>query len=356
MSAAFMPEGAYDPNFADVYYAQNYTELSKYLDFIVIMAYAKDFKKPATWLKMVVENAKIRSSCKIWAAIQGYNDVSTTLVSDQVVNARIAQPDGIAVFRFGSFDEDYWQAFGRAMNLNIKKQISMQIPGVIFTGGGTIRNCWLKSADACLISTDITPLLLDEEYFQNYYFIKNVDFVLLPGGGGTSEAEALGITGLKNIERFVAAGGGYIGICAGAYLPIKGYSEATKKLEMVNAKAVDIAHWNRGSGMVELKIVNKHPVFQGLKDTLKLEYYSGPVLEPADLPLKPYRELAVFKTDIHNNGANAGDMLNKTAILEAKYKKGKIILFSPHPELTKGKERLLINAVFYVSPQNGIRK
>ena len=42
-------------------------------------------------------------------------------------------------------------------------------------------------------------------------------------------------------------------------------------------------------------------------------------------------------------------MLHKTAILEAKYQKGKIILFSPHPELTPGKEKVLTKAMLYVA-------
>ncbi|MHB2153723.1 BPL-N domain-containing protein [Calditrichota bacterium GD2] len=349
-SAAFMPEGAYDPNFADVYYAQNYHDLSRYFDFIVIMAYAKAFEKPATWLKMVVKNAQIRSSCKIWAAIQGYSDVSTEMVYEQTVNARIAQPDGIAIFRFGSMGKERWQAYNKGMREKIDEKIKNQIYGIIFTGGGTIRNCWLKSADAALLSEKIIPLLFNEAYLQKDDFFKKTEFVLIPGGGGSSVAEALGEEGLRNIERFVAGGGGYLGVCAGAYLPIKGYwDNLTTKLQLVNAEAVDIDHWNRGSGKVELKIVNQHPIFEGEENPFFLNYYSGPVLKPSDLSLPPYKELAIFKTDIHENGAKPGEMLNKTAILEAVYKKGKIILFSPHPELTPGKEKMLTRAMLYVS-------
>jgi uncharacterized lipoprotein YddW (UPF0748 family) len=352
-SAAFMPEGAYDPNFADVYYAQNYHDLSKYFDFIVIMAYAPDFKMPATWLKMVVKNAQIRSSCKIWAAIQGYGDVQTPMVYEQTVNARIAQPDGIAIFRFGSMSKARWQAFDKGMHEKIAGRIKNQVTGIIFTGGGTIRNCWLKSAKAALLSDTVIPMLLDESYLQSDRWFDKARFVLIPGGGGASIAKALGEKGLKNIEKFVANGGGYVGICAGAYLPIKGYwNNLTRALEIVNAEAVDIDHWNRGSGKVELKIVNRHPIFEGVKNPFYLNYYSGPVLKPAHLPLPPYKTLAVFKTDLHENGAKAGEMLNKTAILEALYRKGKIILFSPHPELTPGKEQMLTKAMLYVSKKD----
>jgi uncharacterized lipoprotein YddW (UPF0748 family) len=60
LSASFMPEGAYNTEFQDVHYAQNYNELSKYLDYIVIMAYARDFNEPAAWLKMVAASSRSR--------------------------------------------------------------------------------------------------------------------------------------------------------------------------------------------------------------------------------------------------------------------------------------------------------
>ncbi|OQX84447.1 hypothetical protein B6D60_09360, partial [candidate division KSB1 bacterium 4484_87] len=98
------------------------------------------------------------------------------------------------------------------------------------------------------------------------------------------------------------------------------------------------------------EIKKAHPIFSGIKDeTFELEYFSGPVLVPGDLPLPKYQELAVFRTDYHENGAKPGDMLGRTAILEARYKKGKVILFSPHPELTRGKELMLVRAVEYLA-------
>ena len=48
-----------------------------------------------------------------------------------------------------------------------------------------------------------------------------IDVVVFPGGGGTTEASGLGPAGLAAVKAFVAAGGGYVGICAGAYLAIQ---------------------------------------------------------------------------------------------------------------------------------------
>jgi uncharacterized lipoprotein YddW (UPF0748 family) len=45
LTAAFMPEGATDPQWGDAYYSQNYTLLSPLLDIIAPMAYFKDYGK-----------------------------------------------------------------------------------------------------------------------------------------------------------------------------------------------------------------------------------------------------------------------------------------------------------------------
>jgi hypothetical protein len=44
------------------------------------------------------------------------------------------------------------------------------------------------------------------------------DVVIFPGGGGRRQAAALGDEGRRAIRDFVRAGGGFVGICAGAFL------------------------------------------------------------------------------------------------------------------------------------------
>ncbi len=352
LSAAFMPEGAYDENFADVYYGQNYEELAKYLDFFVIMAYPKAFDKPPTWIKLVIENAKIKEGKKVWVAIQGFDNVSSSCLEKQILNARISSPSGIALFRFGEMERK-WKSFNNGFKLRLFSRKKKEIRGIIYKGKGTIRNCWLKSGDALIISSSITPIFLNEKQLKNFSYFNKKDFILIPGGGGSSIAKALGKRGLNNIKKFVKSGGGYIGICAGSFLPIKGYwNNLTRDLEIVNAEAVDVDHWNRGSGMVSIKILKNHFIFGQYKrgEKIKLKYFSGPVLKKSNFKnLPPYNNLAIFLTDIHKNGAKEGEMLGKTAILETKYHKGRIILFSPHPELTENYEWIISRAAIYVS-------
>jgi glutamine amidotransferase-like uncharacterized protein len=351
LSASFMPEGVYDVDFADVHYAQNYEELSEYYDFIAIMAYPKSYGQPSSWVKMVTANGIEKSSCKIWAAIQCFDGITSKLVFEQTKDTRIAKADGIAIFRYGTMTDDMWQEFHNGINYKIDKDINSQIQGIIYNGSGTTINSWAKAMDAMLKTDNIIPILCHQRELQNSNVFKNKKFILIPGGGGATQAEALGINGLYNVENFVKSGAGYIGICAGAYLAGKDYNNNfTEKFQIINSSPKDIAHWNRGSGSVDLEIKKSHPIFKDIKGkNFSLNYFSGPILEPADLKLPKYTELAIFKTDISNNGATPGDMMNKSAIIESKYNKGTVLLFSPHPELTEGMEGLLINAINYVS-------
>ena len=65
------------------------------------------------------------------------------------------------------------------------------------------------------------------------------DVVMFTGGSGSKQAEAIGEDGRAKVKEFVEAGGGYIGICAGAYLACSGVSWGVKVL---NAKKIGRAH------------------------------------------------------------------------------------------------------------------
>ena len=59
---------------------------------------------------------------------------------------------------------------------------------------------------------------------QNGLNRSKYDVIFFPGGGGRSQSNALGEIGRENIRKFISMGGGYIGVCAGAYLAL-GHNE-----------------------------------------------------------------------------------------------------------------------------------
>jgi glutamine amidotransferase-like uncharacterized protein len=172
------------------------------------------------------------------------------------------------------------------------------------------------------------------------------DVVMFPGGGGSTQAKSLQQAGCAQVERFVAAGGGYIGTCAGAFLAVQGYNKETSWLELVNAQILDLAHWDRGTGQARIHIVNPtNTIVAGFPEYLSVHYYNGPLLTPGTLTNLPlYEAEAVYASDIHDHGPT-GIMPGTACITTSKYHAGRCVLFSFHPELTPGLEQMDVRAV-----------
>jgi hypothetical protein len=63
-----------------------------------------------------------------------------------------------------------------------------------------------------------------------------------------------------------------------------------------------------------------------------------------------YEVMGDFRTEIAEKGAPRGVMKGTTAIARARFGSGRVICFSPHPELTEGLGWMLRDAVRWVGP------
>ena len=82
------------------------------------------------------------------------------------------------------------------------------------------------------------------------------DVLIQPGGSGSRQGKTLGEEGREKIRAFVRNGGGYLGICAGAYLATRDYSWS---LHILDARVVDKEHWARGTGDVDIALTAEGP-------------------------------------------------------------------------------------------------
>jgi putative intracellular protease/amidase len=168
--------------------------------------------------------------------------------------------------------------------------------------------------------------------------LKDFRVLIQPGGSGSGQAKDLGEEGRAKVKDFVKNGGGYIGICAGAYLASRSYDWS---LHILDAEVVDRAHWARGTGDVELKLSPKGKEFFGAKAEKVTVYYGqGPLLTPGkDDSIPDYEDLATYETEIHSKGgAQPGVMKGTTAAARGSYGSGRVFCFSPHPEKTDSPE------------------
>jgi glutamine amidotransferase-like uncharacterized protein/N-formylglutamate amidohydrolase len=174
--------------------------------------------------------------------------------------------------------------------------------------------------------------------------LKGCHVLIQPGGGGGVQGRALGEEGRHQIREFVSSGGGYVGVCAGAYLATCDYDWS---LNILDAKVVDRKHWNRGFGTVEISLSPHGREFFGIdRERLSIYYHQGPLLAPAENPDVPdFNSLAKFESEIAKNGAPTGVMPGCTAIASGVFHKGRVLCISPHPELTDGQEQLLLRGI-----------
>ena len=159
------------------------------------------------------------------------------------------------------------------------------------------------------------------------------DVVIFPGGSGGKQAETLGEEGRERVRRFVDEGGGFIGICAGAYLASAHYSWS---LHLLDARVVDTNHWARGTGNVELKLSKVgRDAFDADAEAATIYYGQGPLLAPGEKEeIADYELLAAYETEIAKNGAPRGVMKGTGAIARGEFGDGRVVCFSPHPEKT----------------------
>ena len=165
--------------------------------------------------------------------------------------------------------------------------------------------------------------------------LTNLNVLIMPGGSGSKQATNLEASGREAIQQFVKNGGGYVGVCAGAYLASSHYPWS---LNLINAKVIDREHWARGKGNVILTLsplgekVLGHP-----ESEVEVYYAQGPLYgRGTNDTLPAYEELAIYKTELAKEnvpaGVPMGVMPGTTAIARGEYGKGRVICFSPHPE------------------------
>ena len=173
--------------------------------------------------------------------------------------------------------------------------------------------------------------------------------VVFPGGSGSKEGAAIGGEGREQVRRFVEQGGGYLGICAGAYLCTSGYDWS---LNILGAKTVS-PQWKRGRATLKIELTEQGRKLLGdHSGLLDVRYHNGPVVVPAHVDgLPDYEPLALFRTEIAEHGAPAGVMINAPAIAAGRCGRGRVVFISPHPEQTPGLEDLVRRAATWASGQ-----
>lgn len=180
--------------------------------------------------------------------------------------------------------------------------------------------------------------------------VEECDVFLVPGGSASKQARALGKAGRRVVRKHIAGGGGYLGHCAGAYLAATNYSWS---LKILDAKVIDRAHWARGRGTARVELSPSGQALFGIRDQqpIGLRYANGPLLAPSGWDQLPdYEVLGRYRNEINRGGkAPEGVMLGTPAIVRARFRRGRVLLMSPHPEYTEGRRGMIVPALRWVA-------
>jgi Biotin-protein ligase, N terminal len=175
--------------------------------------------------------------------------------------------------------------------------------------------------------------------------LKQFDVVVFSGGSGSAQAEAIGETGRNNVREYVRGGGGYVGICAGAYLACSNFKWG---LGILNAGTVS-SKWRRGQAFVDSEITDDGRKLLGdVPGTFKVRYCNGPIIKPAERTDVPaYTPVAFFRSEIAEYGSPVGVMVNSPSQALGTFGKGRVFISSPHPENTPGLEHFIPRAALW---------
>lgn len=156
----------------------------------------------------------------------------------------------------------------------------------------------------------------------------------VPGGNMLEYSEDISTKGKENIRSFISEGGGYIGICGGAYFASERVFWRGSQLSMapldlfagIAAGPIDEIMPYPNYAMCNVSIINhSHPITQFEPDSETMLYYGGPALIPNE-------DADVTVLGIYDVG-------NQAAIVAFHYGPGNVFLIGTHPEIEENNSR-----------------
>lgn len=103
VSAALMPEGAYDDlAFSDLHYGQNYEDAARLYDLALPMAYSQAYGKDAGWVRQVAEGT-MKRGLKTLVGVHAYEGGTTVSLQKDLQAVQESGAQGACLFREGAF-------------------------------------------------------------------------------------------------------------------------------------------------------------------------------------------------------------------------------------------------------------
>ncbi|UCE44672.1 MAG: hypothetical protein JSU93_04470 [Methanobacteriota archaeon] len=170
--------------------------------------------------------------------------------------------------------------------------------------------------------------------------------VLISGGDGFEIAESLSGAGFSALTEYINEGGMYLGICAGAYLPLPARVEPFSALKLSETRVRNVRNGSEDAGSISPRLAVRygscrifHPVRGEVVlgedgGTFVAPIYGGPVFsEPViDEPVLRYASFTSHTAFQVNRRTAEETMIGWPAVLRCRCGEGQLVLAGPHLE------------------------
>ncbi|UJR17829.1 hypothetical protein I4U23_004728 [Adineta vaga] len=153
------------------------------------------------------------------------------------------------------------------------------------------------------------------------------DVLIVPGGTAILYQNLLNEQGIASIRYFVANGGGYLGLCAGAYLGSMNDISGTKNIG-IDLLPVRYSLYGRGANIranVTLNDARTNEIYT-------TNYHNGAVYDLDQFS----NNVTILATIIDTNSSNPkfhDFLVNKATIVAGSFGLGRVVLCGPHIEV-----------------------
>jgi Biotin-protein ligase, N terminal len=185
--------------------------------------------------------------------------------------------------------------------------------------------------------------------------LSEFETVIFPGGSGSAQAAALQDRGCKNVREFVQNGGGYLGVCGGAFLSSSHYSWSLGILQSsVLTSSIGPSGdprsglWYRGGPtrvLIEFSREGRALLGEELGGALSVDYHNGPIFPSHGFTSGPVAHLCVlahYRSEICRTEAQRGTMIGTPALISSVFGAGRVVAVGPHLEANAAHHPLLV--------------
>jgi hypothetical protein len=217
--------------------------------------------------------------------------------------------------------------------------------GVVVYAGKGCSHSWTWLADLFEASSLWEARFLDEHDFVRSLG-EDCSVAVVSGGDAHAIASALSGKGFSELERFIGSGGCYVGVCAGAYLPLPTSVPPLCEFNLCSARIENImptpVEPRTASPRLSVPFCDRmiiHPIRGEVaisfgERCLNAPVYGGPIFREPSGECVVGRFFAFTEsTEIQVDREVAeGMVLGRPAVIEAMHRGGKMLLLSPHLE------------------------